>query len=74
MTINMKTLAETQLQEIVNAGELLQKGELTYQQVQEVYLRNREICRVVALQNKIAEAAKKSPSKSLLEYAGISDL
>lgn len=73
MKVDMKTLAEKQLQEIIAAGEAHKNGDIDYQSVNEVYLRNREICRVIGLRNKIAESAKKSPSKDLLEYAGISE-
>lgn len=73
MKIDMKELAQKQLQEIVAAGEALKDGSMDFQSIQEVYLRNREICRVIGLQTKIAEVSKKSPSKSVQEFAGVAE-
>lgn len=71
MTVDMKTLAKEQIEKIVSASKEYKEGTLDFQGANAVFLENRELCRVIGLRNKIAENAKKSPSKDLLEYAGI---
>lgn len=73
MKTDMKTLGADMINELRTAGESFKNKESDYQTTQEVYMRNREICRVLALQTKIAEISKKSPSKGLQQFAGVSE-
>lgn len=71
--VDMKKLAVQQIDEILEAAKAYQSGELDRQGIDVVFWKNREISRVIGLRNKIAENAKKTPAKDLLEYAGVSE-
>lgn len=73
MKVDMKKLAEQQLDEIISAAAAYKSGEIDRQGIDVVFWKNREISRVIGLRNKIAENAKKTPAKDLLEYAGVVD-